>query len=134
MTKTRERLTGHLPACELELVALFAGTCVHFVEEKRVIDMNFMRVDPNDRAWETELQLILPKSERTLSSKRLTILGVHFLDSPNILTSEPYVVISLVPSGESLHKNLSIVSPTYTPLLATPFFANGQQSRIWHQG
>lgn len=59
MTKTRERLTGHLPACELELVALFAGTCVHLVEEIWVIDMNFMRIDPDDRAWETEFQLIL---------------------------------------------------------------------------
>lgn len=58
MKKTRERLTGHLSAGELELVALFAGTCVHLVEEKRVIDMNFMRVDPNDRAWATDLQLI----------------------------------------------------------------------------
>lgn len=53
------RLTGHLPACELELVALFTGTCVHLVENIRVIDMNFMRVDPDDWAWETELQLIL---------------------------------------------------------------------------
>ena len=112
MTKTKKRLTGHLPACELELVALFAGTCVHLVEEKRVIDMNFMRVDPDDRAWETELQLIFKKKERTASSKLLTILGVHFLDSPNILASEPYVVISLVPCGESLLKNLSIVSLT----------------------
>lgn len=59
MTKERERLTGHLPACELELVTLFAGTCVHLVEEKGVIDMNLMRVDSDDRAWETELQLIL---------------------------------------------------------------------------
>lgn len=50
MTKTRERLTGHLPACELELVALFGSTCVHLVDEIRVVDMNLMRVDPYDRA------------------------------------------------------------------------------------
>lgn len=51
MKKKREGLTVHQPACELVLVALFAGTCVHLVEEIRVIDMNFMRVDPYDRAW-----------------------------------------------------------------------------------
>lgn len=61
--------------------------------------------------------------------KRHTILVVYLLDSPNVLASEPHVVISLVPCSEGLFENLSIVSPSSTPLQSISFAVNGLEKQ-----